>query len=500
MSWSFAKNTDMPSEILTGTWQATITTRSASEKPFRDNSTVSHGLHQRMLHCRAQDCGWISSQRATIARHCRTHGWRSTPDDREYWTDVWVQSFSLTPGKQRWFPVYVDEGPLPPDERRSSEIQAILDEVKLEYAVYQANKEREEDERNARMYPMLNTPLTDLEITLMYQSCWLERTGWVLHLWESNLAHLAHAARLPGKDEPELEVIAAAIEDLIEDCVKGLASLPLDIRRWLRSDHPTIMHPRPMGRLTNRIVHYKYANTWKRLICYSLRVAQSEESHEAESPSPFVKKEENEAGIPIMRGDRMDDVRQPSPRRAEQKDEVKSEHSYKAESPHPLSLVKMEDDDAKPPIVHADKMSDARRLFPWRDGQKEQAKKLLQSAASGNDSIRSALLNYSQTFIFQSVYYELFDSPMLHAMAILGIYGEEARLKEGHECSFMVAGLLYCSRVIASEMLLPSQDREQQGDAEYEVFLQKRKATIPDGSMSVFSNMINLLFFARLDE
>ncbi|KAG5995017.1 hypothetical protein E4U52_000484 [Claviceps spartinae] len=165
--------------------------------------------------CFEEDCGWISSQRATIARHCRTHGWRSTPDDREYWTDIWVQSFCLTPGKQRCFPVYVDEGPPPPDECRSAEIQAILDEVKLEYAVYQAKKEREEDERNARMYPMRNTPLTDLEITLIYQSYWLERTGWVLHLWESNLAHLAHAARLPGKDEPELEVIADAIEDCV---------------------------------------------------------------------------------------------------------------------------------------------------------------------------------------------------------------------------------------------------------------------------------------------
>ncbi|KAG6199899.1 hypothetical protein E4U35_006451 [Claviceps purpurea] len=182
MSWSFAKNMDTPSEILTGT--------SPNGRPLRDTAT---------------------------------------PDDREYWTDIWVQSFCLTPGKQRWFPVYVDQEPLPPDERRSAEIQAILDEIKREYAVYQAK-----------------------------QSCWLKRTGWILHLWESNLEHLAHAARLPGKDDPELEVIADAVEDLIEDCVKGLASLPLDIRRWLRSDHPTEMHPRPMGRLTNRIVHYKY--------------------------------------------------------------------------------------------------------------------------------------------------------------------------------------------------------------------------------------------------
>ncbi|KAG5942302.1 hypothetical protein E4U59_001188 [Claviceps monticola] len=235
------------------------------------------------------------------------------------------------------------------------------------------------------MYPMLNTPLTDLETVLMYQSYWQKRTGWILHFWESNLEHLAHAARLPGKDEPELEVVADAIEDLIEDCVKGLALLPLDLRRWLRSDHSTEMHPRPMGRLTNRCVHYKNANIWKRLICYSPRVAQSEESHEVESPSPFVKKEENDAEIPIMRGDRMDD---------------------------------------------------AYRLFPWRDGQKAQA-------------------------------------PMFHAMAILGIYGEKARHKEGHESSFMVVGLLYCSRVIASEILLPSKDREQHGDAEYEAFFTK---------------------------
>ncbi|KAG6161574.1 hypothetical protein E4U11_003321 [Claviceps purpurea] len=185
-----------------------------------------------MLHCRAQ---------APNGRPLRD---TATPDDREYRTDIWVQSFCLTPGKQRWFPVYVDQEPLPPDERRSAEIQAILDEVKREYT----------DERDARMYTMLNTPLTDLEIAPMYQSCWLKRTGRVLHLWESNLEHLAHTARLPGKDEPELEVIADAIEDLIGDFVKGLASLPLDIRRWLRSDHPTEMHPRPMGRLTNRIV------------------------------------------------------------------------------------------------------------------------------------------------------------------------------------------------------------------------------------------------------
>jgi hypothetical protein len=39
------------------------------------------------------------------------------------------------------------------------------------------------------------------------------------------LKHLTHAARLPGKDEPELKVVADLVDEVIEDCVKGLALL-----------------------------------------------------------------------------------------------------------------------------------------------------------------------------------------------------------------------------------------------------------------------------------
>jgi hypothetical protein len=49
------------------------------------------------------------------------------------------------------------------------------------------------------------------------------------------LKHLTHTARLPGKDELELKVVADSVDEVIEDCVKGLASLPQEIRRWLKS-------------------------------------------------------------------------------------------------------------------------------------------------------------------------------------------------------------------------------------------------------------------------
>ncbi|KAG5913929.1 hypothetical protein E4U61_006305 [Claviceps capensis] len=51
---------------------------------------------------------------------------------------------------------------------------------------------------------------------------WWNRTRWVVYLEKSNLKHLAHAARLPGTGEPELKVVADSVDQLIEDCVKGL--------------------------------------------------------------------------------------------------------------------------------------------------------------------------------------------------------------------------------------------------------------------------------------
>jgi hypothetical protein len=52
----------------------------------------------------------------------------------------------------------------------------------------------------------------------------------VTHLRKSNLKHLAHTARLLGKDEPGLKVVADSVDEVIEDCVKGLASLLQEIR------------------------------------------------------------------------------------------------------------------------------------------------------------------------------------------------------------------------------------------------------------------------------
>jgi hypothetical protein len=406
--------------------------------------------------CDEEDCGFISVSRTRTAQHCNGHGWRSSREEKEHWTNVWVQSFCSKSGKQRWFIVSVEGGqttvdaaPIPDDVLAQKE--AIL----LDFGGMRAERR-------------LQLDVLDAEIAQTDQTGWWKRTDWVTHLGKSNLKHLAHAARLPGKDEPELKVVADSVDEVIEDCVKGLASLPQEIRRWLKSAKMEEVDQRPMGRLQNQNSQDRYANYWKRLICYSLRVAQSERLHEAESPLLLEEVEGYE------------------------------EHSdgHDDDDDEERSSVE-DDDDTTTPIVRDDKMRDARRLFPWRDGQKEQAEKILDSIESGNGSVTSAILDFSQSFIFHKVYHKPFESPMLHFMAILGIDEENNRLKEANDYSYMLAGLVYCTRVIGLEFLLPSKNRELQGDVDYETFLQQRKQFLADGSMSVASNMISLLAYGK---
>ena len=375
------------------------------------------------LLCDEDDCGHISIRRTTIAEHCRTHGWRSSPDDREHWIEVGVQSFCLTPGMQRWFPVSVD------DPSKANDTSDVPDELQGQKAIIvrrfeqmRAKRKQEED-------------VLDAEMAKTDRTGWWKRTDWPAHLEKSNLQHLAHASRLPDKDERVLVQVAELVDKVIERCVKGLSSLPLELRRWLKSVKMEEVDQRPMGRLQNMNSQDRYATYWKRLICYALRVVQSE-------PAPDV---------------------------------------------------------AHPPAGrNRDTMVDARRLFPWREGQKESARQLLRRLEGvGVGSAAAALLELSGTFIFQKLYHQPFESPMLHFLAVLGIDGENGRLREANDYSYMLAGVVYCTRVIALEMLLPSESRASQGVPEFDDFLQKRKDFLADGSTSVVSNMISLLAYGK---
>jgi hypothetical protein len=45
---------------------------------------------------------------------------------------------------------------------------------------------------------------------------------------------------------------------------------------------------------------------------------------------------------------------------------------------------------------------------------------------------------------------------MLHFIAVIGIDEENGRLRDGNNYSYMIAGLVYITRIIATKSLLPS--------------------------------------------
>ncbi|KAG5912626.1 hypothetical protein E4U61_000303, partial [Claviceps capensis] len=262
---------------------------------------------------------------------------------------------------------------------------------------------------------------------------WWKRTQWVAHLENSNLQHLAHAARLPGADEPALKVVADAVDELIEDCVKGLESAPFDVRRMLRGVGE-VPDPRPLGRLDHPDTQTRYASYWKRLICYMVRVAQSEGS------------------------------------------------------------VSVHGEDVTGPIVEQDTMRDARRLFPWTPETRDKARTILQ-AVTRRSGVKESILAFCRCVVIQHVCDADFANPVIHFMAILGIHANRGTLREAQDYSFILAGLVYCVRVISLELLLPS--KGLRGIPEIQNFFDKRRQYLQDGSMGLLPSLISLLAYAK---
>ena len=401
-----------------------------------------------------QDCRHISIRQKKIAEHCNVaHAWKASVGNRRHWSKEWVQSFCSTSGKQRYFIVRTKEeqeterhGVLPEDD------QADLDIIMREF-----------DQLESQHNKTLET--LDGEMAKTDQTGWWKKTGWVEHLKGSTLKHLSHAARLPEKQDVMLHKARRLVEACIEQSVRGLMILPQELRRWLKSVRIAEVEQRPLGRLQNESSQNTYALYAVRLVCYCLRVLRSEGPH---SEAGECVEEDAFEGVGNL-------------------DESEGEEGGEDEG------------EMSPPEQDKDDMYDARRLFPWRDGQKECARRLWQSIESDapTEDQMAALLKLFETFIFQKMYGDVFQSPLVHFLAVLGIDQENRRLRNGNDFSYMLAGVVYCTRVIALEILLPGEQRSTQREAEFQAFLEQQKEYLADGTMSPMSTMISLLAYGK---
>jgi hypothetical protein len=118
---------------------------------------------------------------------------------------------------------------------------------------------------------------------------------------------------------------------------------------------------------------------------------------------------------------------------------------------------------------------------------------------SSSDQIAEidALLASLASFIFMQYLREPLSCRFVQFLAILGINGEIGRLRTAKNYSFMLAGVVYCVRVLGIEKLLPAGGRDDQTEADREHFMKMREKYLADGSFSPISKIINLLAIGK---
>ena len=310
---------------------------------------------------------------------------------------------------------------------------------------------------------------------------WYKRTEWTVHLAKCNLRHLGRASRLPDRDETTLKRAVELNTILTAKCVDGLSTLDRETRRWLRSAKQSELDQRPLARLQNESSQDRYTSYTSRMICYMLRVEESMRTT-AQKGRGSDEAEEHNA--------RSDEDRWSALNAEEHDGNDETSDNERADE------TESDEDRTDEPI---DVLRDARRLFPWHDELKERVAKLRQIIENPCDEAvqLQTLLCLHRTLIFQRVRGDVHRSAIMHFLAVLGIDEETYRLRTGNNFSFILAGMVYCLRVLAVEILMPSEQRQRQTAADDRRFLKQRAEWLADGSYSVMSKMISLLAYGK---
>jgi hypothetical protein len=210
------------------------------------------------LQCAEEGCDFITINQDGLRKHRKSmHNLVWSAKDSTAYTKVKVQTFFQNYALRRYF--LVSAG----DNSTLATSCEVADAVKERLAEWQLTQHMHEE----------RVQIMDGQVAKTDKTGWFKRTGWLEHLANRNLIHLAHQIRLPDQGEVKLQQAAKLTELLIERSVKGLSTLAQETRRWLRSAKQQEVDQRPMARLQNPESQARYANYMVKFVCYTLRFA-----------------------------------------------------------------------------------------------------------------------------------------------------------------------------------------------------------------------------------
>ena len=113
---------------------------------------------------------------------------------------------------------------------------------------------------------------------------------WRPHFGSRNIRRIAHASRLPDRNDKQLQRVSEIVNLMIKSAMDGLSSLHDDTPYWLRTANSTEKaENRPIVQLQNEDSLNRYIAYFRRFACYLLRVyvaqkeGESREGDESES-------------------------------------------------------------------------------------------------------------------------------------------------------------------------------------------------------------------------
>lgn len=413
--------------------------------------------------CDEPDCQKLTTSRHEIRKHCyNSHNWKSSVEDPEHWQSTFVQAFFQSRRYRKYFTVNYDVA-----GQKTLQQSAISGSSLRNQAIIE-RWDREDEKREKEL------EIIDAETAKTDRTFWFKRNKWPEHLRLSNYRHLSRASRLPDRGEEVLNKVPQLVEEVIEHCVAGLPSLDHTVRRWLRSAKASEPDVRPLGRMQNPESQQRSASYITRLICYTFRVWQSCQVH----GSAYKDVDANSEKDSDDNGGRVGE------------DDEADEDDDEPSSP----LV---DDTESDDII--DVYQDARRLFPWQEGQMEIVARLWEAIRTGQSARqkRKVLLEFLETVIFQYVRGTGFSNVLLHFLAVLGINEQTRRLRAANDFSYMLGGVVYCVRLVAIEIIMPKESRRTESKADDKRFLKLRSKHLADGSFSAMAHMVSLLAYSK---
>ena len=130
--------------------------------------------------------------------------------------------------------------------------------------------------------------------------------------------------------------------------------------------------------------------------------------------------------------------------------------------------------------------------------QKACAVRLWDALDSGDRGAQmEALLKSISSFIFTTYHPVALSTGLVQFLAVLGIDPDMVRLRAAKNYSYMLAGVVYCTRVIAAETLLPGSQRSTQTEQDLDHFVEMRHKYLADGTFTPMSAMLSLLAYGK---